>query len=58
MVQDVKRISLSSIVEAEGKILKKGRHNHRIELYSEPSPYAVVGHLERSMMSIALRRLY
>lgn len=58
MVQDVKRISLSSIVEAEGKILEKKEDTITASNYIlEPSPYAVVDHLERSMMSIALSQV-
>ncbi len=58
MVQDVKRISLSSIVEAEGKILQKKEDTITASNYIlEPSPYAVVDHLERSMMSIALSQV-
>lgn len=58
MVQDVKRISLSSIVESEGKILEKKEDFITAANYIlEPSPYAVVDHLERSMMSIALSQV-
>jgi ATP synthase F1 gamma subunit len=58
MVQDVKRISLSSIVEAEGKVLEKQDNFITASNYIlEPSPYAVVDHLERSMMSIALSQV-
>jgi len=59
MVQDVKRISLSSIVETEGKVLKsKDEEIISAATYIlEPSPYAVVDHLERSMMSIALSQV-
>ena len=58
MVQDVKRISLSSIVEAEGKSLHKDDDIITASNYIlEPSPYAVVDHLERSMMGIALSQV-
>lgn len=58
MVQDVKRISLSSIVETEGKVLQKKEDTITASNYIlEPSPYAVVDHLERSMMSIALSQV-
>jgi ATP synthase F1 gamma subunit len=58
MVQDVKRISLSSIVETEGKVLEKKQDFITAANYIlEPSPYAVVDHLERSMMSIALSQV-
>lgn len=58
MVQDVKRISLSSVVEAEGKALEKDDSFITMSNYIlEPSPYAVVDHLERSMMAIALSQV-
>jgi len=58
MVQDVKKISLSSIVESEGKVLEKKESLITASNYIlEPSPYAVVDHLERSMMSIALSQV-
>lgn len=58
MVQDVKRISLSSIVEAEGKVVEQKEDTITASNYIlEPSPYAVVDHLERSMMSIALSQV-
>lgn len=58
MVQDVKKISLSSIVESEGKVLEKQDNVITASNYIlEPSPYAVTDHLERSMMSIALSQV-
>lgn len=58
MVQDVKKISLSSIVESEGKVLEKKESLITAGNYIlEPSPYAVTDHLERSMMSIALSQV-
>lgn len=59
MVQDVKRISLSSIVETEGKVVKtKDTDIISAATYIlEPSPYAVVDHLERSMLGIALSQV-
>lgn len=58
MVQDVKKISLSSVVEAEGKALEKKENIITMSNYIlEPSPYAVVDHLERSMMAIALSQV-
>lgn len=59
MVQDVKRISLSTIVETEGKVLKS-KDDEIISAATyilEPSPYAVVDHLERSMLGIALSQV-
>jgi ATP synthase F1 gamma subunit len=59
MVQDIKRMSLSSIVESEGKVLK-GKDEKIITAGNyilEPSPYAVVDHLERSMLGIALSQV-
>ncbi len=58
MVQDVKKISLSSAVEDKGKKVDKGKDFISEENYIfEPSTYAVVDHLERSMMSIALSQV-
>ena len=59
MVQDVKKISLSSAVEDRGKkVVDKGKDYISEETYIfEPSTYAVVDHLERSMMSIALSQV-
>jgi ATP synthase F1 gamma subunit len=59
MVQDVKKISLSSAVESEGKNLasKDSEIISAATYILEPSPYAVVDHLERSMMSIALSQV-
>ena len=58
MVQDVKRIALSSIVESEGRTLTNNDNYITMSNYIlEPSPYAVVDHLERSMMSIALSQV-
>lgn len=58
MVQDVKRISLSKAVEEQGKDVKKSKDiiNEATYIF-EPSSYAVVDHLERSMMTIALSQV-
>jgi ATP synthase F1 gamma subunit len=57
-VQDVKRISLSSAVEEQGKDVEKGTEiiNEATYIF-EPSSFAVVDHLERSMMNIALSQV-
>lgn len=57
-VQDVKRISLSSAVSERGK--KAGKSDDIISEANyifEPSTFAVVNHLERSMMQIALSQV-
>jgi ATP synthase F1 gamma subunit len=59
MVQDVKRIGLSAAVQEQGKSL----HDKKEELISEdtyifePSTFAVVDHLERSMLQITLSQV-
>ena len=57
-VQDVKRISLSSAVEDQGKDVEKSEEviNEATYIF-EPSSFAVVDHLERSMMNIALSQV-
>lgn len=57
-VQDVKRISLSSAVEEQGKDVNQGDEviNEATYIF-EPSSFAVVDHLERSMMNIALSQV-
>jgi F-type H+-transporting ATPase subunit gamma len=57
-VQDVKRISLSSAVEEQGKDVEQGKEiiNEATYIF-EPSSFAVVDHLERSMMNIALSQV-
>lgn len=58
MVQDVKRIELSSAVQQKGKAAKAGEDTITEENYIfEPSTYDVVDHLERSMMQIAVSQL-
>ena len=57
-VQDVKRISLSNAVEEQGKDVEQGNEviNEATYIF-EPSSFAVVDHLERSMMNIALSQV-
>jgi F-type H+-transporting ATPase subunit gamma len=58
MVQDVRRIQLSTAVAEQGKSVKEKEEIISEETYIfEPSTYAVVGHLERSMLQIALSQL-
>jgi F-type H+-transporting ATPase subunit gamma len=58
MLQEVKSMSLTSIVEDEGKSTQKTNDYITMSNYIlEPSPYAVVDHLESSMMSIALSQV-
>lgn len=57
MVQDVKKISLSTVVQQQGKgVVKKDAISEQTYIF-EPSTYAVVGHLERSMLNIALSQV-
>ena len=55
MIQDVKKIELLKAVQAAGAKLKEDESiiNERTYIF-EPSTYAVVAHLERSMIDIAL----
>lgn len=58
MVQDIKKISLSKAVEEQGKHVSKAEEEINESTYIfEPSAYAVVDHLERSMMNIALSQV-
>lgn len=58
MVQDVKRIELSSAVKERGEANDKAEDVISEATYIfEPSAYAVAAHLERSMMQIALSQL-
>ncbi len=58
MVQDIKRIELSSAVQEQGKKLDEGEEIISEANYIfEPSTYAVVDHLERSMMQITLSQV-
>ena len=58
MVQDVKRIELSTAVAAIGqKSATKDEVISEANYIFEPSTYAVVGHLERSMLKIAMSQL-
>lgn len=57
-VQDVKRISLSSAVQDQGKDVEKSEEViNELTYIFEPSTFAVVDHLERSMMTIALSQV-
>ena len=56
--QDVKRINLSAAVEERGKLAKEGGDViNEANYIFEPSSFAVVDHLERSMMNIALSQV-
>lgn len=58
MVQDVKRIELSSAVQQKGKNVDEAEDIITEANYIfEPSTYDVVDHLERSMMQIAMSQL-
>lgn len=56
MVQDVKRISLASAVQQKGRTIQSGKEETISEdtYIFEPSTFAVVDHLERSMLQIAI----
>jgi len=58
MVQDVKRIELSHAVNERGKNIENNKDiiNEKNYIF-EPSTFAVVAHLERSMMQITLSQL-
>jgi ATP synthase F1 gamma subunit len=58
MVQDVKRLDLSSIVKQRtGDAAKPDEIISEANYIFEPSSFAVVAHLERSMMQIAISQL-
>ncbi|MDB5170573.1 MAG: hypothetical protein JWO35_267 [Candidatus Saccharibacteria bacterium] len=58
MVQDVKRIELSSAVREKGSESERPEDVISEDTYIfEPSTYAVAAHLERSMMQIAVSQL-
>ncbi len=58
MVQDIKRIDLKVAVEQQAKTAKaKDEIISDANYIFEPSAYAVVAHLERSMLQIALSQL-
>lgn len=58
MVQDVRKIELSSAVDNIGKKSEKSDEYISEETYIfEPSTFVLVDHLERSMMQIALEQL-
>ncbi len=57
-VQDVKRISLSKAVEEQGKdAIKTNEIINEATYIFEPTVFAVINHLERSMMKIALTQV-
>jgi len=57
-VQDVKRIELNSAVQLAGHLAGKTSEEISEETYIfEPSSYAVVAHLERSMLEITLSQV-
>jgi len=58
MVQDVKRIELSTVVQQRGASSTKAEDVISEDTYIfEPSTYSVAAHLERSMMQIAVSQL-
>lgn len=58
MIQEVKHILLSNAVHEQGKNIKKSENIISENNYIfEPSTYAVVDHLERSMMQITITQL-
>lgn len=58
MVQDVRRIELSAAIAAEGKeSVKSDEIITSSNTIFEPSTYAVIDHLESSMMQIAMSQL-
>jgi ATP synthase F1 gamma subunit len=60
-VQDIRRIALSTAVKKRGEDIEKSEKNEEIidetTYIFEPSTFAVVDHLERSMMNIALTQV-
>lgn len=61
MVQDVRKIELSSAVQQRGQAAEKAEDDDEIisemNYIFEPSTYDVVDHLEKSMMQIAISQL-
>lgn len=58
MVQDVRRIQLSKAVAEQGAVAAEGEDVISEENYIfEPSTYAVIGYLERSMLQVTLCQL-
>lgn len=58
MVQDVKHTALSTAVQQSGRNVKLGEETISEENYIfEPSTFAVIDHLERSMLKIAISQL-
>ena len=57
-VQDVKRINLKMVIEEQGEEIEKGKDviNEATYIF-EPNAFAVVDHLERSMMNIAVSQV-
>lgn len=58
MVQDVRRINLSSVVQEQGKAIEEGDEEISEDTYIfEPSTEDVITHLERSMLYIAMEQV-
>lgn len=58
MVQDVARIELAAAVQEQGKAIMEGDEEISEKTYIfEPSAYAVLDHLERSMLYVALEQV-
>lgn len=58
MVQDIKRIELAQAVKDAGKKAKQGDEIiSELNYIFEPSSFAVVAHLERSMLEVALSQV-
>ncbi len=58
MVQDVKHISLGSVITEKGQTSNQGSEVISLENYIfEPSAYALIDHLERSMMQITISQI-
>ncbi|MDQ3158888.1 MAG: F0F1 ATP synthase subunit gamma [bacterium] len=58
LIQDVKRIELGSVVQEESKKVKtEGEVISERTYIFEPTPFAVIDHLEKSMLYIALEQV-
>lgn len=58
MVQDIKKIELQKAVQEAGRKVKEGEEIISEQTYIfEPSSYAVIAHLERSMLEISLSQV-
>jgi len=58
LIQDVKRIELNNVVQEESKKVKGETETISERTYIfEPTPFAVIDHLERSMLYIALEQV-